>query len=147
MSAPCTVIPTGNFQLSDFQGFCLTAVFATNTVVETECILPPQAPPDQTQWSFVPVNHGHVLLSGISQVTSETILLDEDANGKAITGSNTGFGFNISCFPFNTNLVTLVDNLVGTEITLTSPGIETAQVVFEPFTDSIAQLWNIEALD
>ncbi|KAJ7688128.1 hypothetical protein B0H17DRAFT_1203136 [Mycena rosella] len=45
----------------------------------------------------------------------------------------------------------LVDNLVGTEITLTSKQAEvqgdTAQVIFEPFTGSSEQIWTIEALD
>jgi hypothetical protein len=55
------------------------------------------------QWSLVPVNHGNILLSGLSQEAGENIFLTFGSNGQAITAGNTGFGFNITCVPFDAN--------------------------------------------
>ncbi|KAJ7858832.1 hypothetical protein B0H14DRAFT_2577557 [Mycena olivaceomarginata] len=110
------------------------------------------------QWSLATVNHGRVLVSGLSQESGQTVVVAEGSNGQAITAGGTSFGFNITCVPVDANSVTdvlhrtfLVDNLVGTEITLTSSQAEgqgdTAQVIFEPFTGSAEQIWTIEALD
>ncbi|KAJ7911885.1 hypothetical protein B0H13DRAFT_2327864 [Mycena leptocephala] len=155
MISPCT-IPTGSFILKDFQGLCLTVDISGPSLfgpVFTEyCTLRLPGLPQQA-WSLVPVNHGNILLSGLSQEAGENIFLTFGSNGQAITAGNTGFGFNITCVPFDANnTVTLVDNLVGTEITLTSSQAEggnfpESQVNFEPFTGSLEQIWWISTLD
>ncbi|KAJ6495061.1 hypothetical protein C8R45DRAFT_1072621 [Mycena sanguinolenta] len=123
MSVPCTIPTTGSFQLMDFQGQCLTVDITGASpfapVISEVCELRLPALAQQT-WSLAPVNHGRVLVSGLSQGPSELVLLTQGPNGQAVTANNTGFGFNITCVPVDTNAVTLVDNLVGTEITLTS---------------------------
>ncbi|KAJ7738308.1 hypothetical protein B0H16DRAFT_1570414 [Mycena metata] len=147
MSVPC--IPTGSFLLLDFLGRCLTVNITGGSVfspvIAAQCTTLPQ----QT-WSLQPVNHGAILVSGLSQGAGETVLLAEGSNEQAITSGNTGFGFNITCLPVGAHSVTLVDNLIGTEITLTSSQegqSETAQVIFEPLNGSFEQIWTIVDLD
>ncbi|KAJ7827366.1 hypothetical protein B0H14DRAFT_3467156 [Mycena olivaceomarginata] len=133
MSIPCT-IPTGSFLLSDFQGFCLTVDITGaspfSPIITEGCSRRLPALPQQT-WSLATVNHGRVLVSGLSQESGQTVVVAEGSNGQAITAGGTSFGFNITCVPVDANSVTdvlhrtfLVDNLVGTEITLTSSQAE-----------------------
>ncbi|KAJ7894974.1 hypothetical protein B0H14DRAFT_3426585 [Mycena olivaceomarginata] len=122
-----STIPTGSFLLSDFQGLCLTVDITGaspfSPIITEECSRRLPALPQQT-WSLATVNHGRVLVSGLSQEAGETVVVAEGSNGKAITAGGTSFGFNITCVPVDANSVTLVDNLVGTEITLTSSQAE-----------------------
>jgi hypothetical protein len=60
------------------------------------------------QWSLAPVNHGSVLVSGLSQEVGETVLVTEGSNGQAVTDDSTGFAFNITCVPVDANSVTSV---------------------------------------
>ncbi|KAJ7861768.1 hypothetical protein B0H13DRAFT_1900389 [Mycena leptocephala] len=125
MSISCT--PTGSFLLVDFHGLCLTvnitAASLFGPIITEKCtgLTLPTVPPQQT-WSFAPVNHGSVLVSGLSHEAGETVLVAEGSNGGAIAAGSTGFGFNTTCVPVGApgHSVTLVDNLIGTEITLTS---------------------------
>ncbi|KAF7374274.1 hypothetical protein MSAN_00310400 [Mycena sanguinolenta] len=149
---PCTIPTTGSFWLKDFQGLCLTVDNSAgffSTVFADFCELRLPALPQQT-WSLAPVNHGAILVSGLSQAAGELVLL-ADTDGQAITAGNTGFGFNITCVPIDFNTVTLVDNLVGTETTLTSTQVSVeknsnldppAQVIFQPLAPNPFQIWN-----
>ncbi|KAJ7214540.1 hypothetical protein GGX14DRAFT_563359 [Mycena pura] len=146
MSEPCPALPRGNFQLLDFQGLCLTALTSSGPVIAEDCIS--TFPADQT-WSLVPVNRGFILFSGLSQGPELPVFLNlGNSNGAVTSEGTTGFGFNISCFPFDFNAVTLVDNLVvnGTLTSSETDG-ETAQVLFEPLANSFNQIWSIEVLD
>lgn len=128
MSVPCT-IPTGSFLLSDFQGLCLTVDITGaspfSPIITEECSLRLPALPQQTvwstwissgshmvdiviQWSLATVNHGRVLVSGLSQEAGETVVVAEGSNGQAITAGGTIFGFNITCVPVDANSVTYV---------------------------------------
>ncbi|KAJ7237367.1 hypothetical protein C8J57DRAFT_1372227 [Mycena rebaudengoi] len=153
MSVPCTIPTTGSFFLMDFQAQCLTVDISVSKpfapIISDVCQVRLPAEPWQT-WSLAPVNHGSVLVSGLSQPGGQLVLVN-DSGGQAFTAGNTGFGFNITCVPVDANSVTLVDNLVGTEITLTSTQgsgqFNHAPIIFEPLTGSPEQIWTIVALD
>ncbi|KAJ7304666.1 hypothetical protein DFH08DRAFT_825422 [Mycena albidolilacea] len=112
MSVPCT-IPTGSFLLSDFQGLCLTVNITGaspfSPIITEECSRRLPALPQQT-WSLATVNHGRVLVSGLSQEAGETVVVAEGSNGQAITAGSTSFGFNVTCVPVDANSVTLFLN-------------------------------------
>ncbi|KAJ7909440.1 hypothetical protein B0H13DRAFT_2661474 [Mycena leptocephala] len=84
MSIPCT-IPTGSFLLWDFQGICLTVDITGASpfsfIITEECRFRFPALPQQT-WSLAPVNHGSVLVSGLSQ----------EAQGQGNTAQRVGGG-------------------------------------------------------
>ncbi|KAJ7641721.1 hypothetical protein FB45DRAFT_900864 [Roridomyces roridus] len=127
----CVIPPSGTFfQLVDFQFLCLTV--NSGNVITSTCEFGGAGIPAEQQWTLIGVNHGTVLLSGLSVPPSSLFFLTQGSNGQAIASSNTGFGFNVSCVSAAERTVSLVDNLVGTEITLTSStqsGSDDAQVL------------------
>ncbi|KAF7368069.1 hypothetical protein MSAN_00873000 [Mycena sanguinolenta] len=156
---PCTtIIPTGSFLLKDFQQLCLTVNSTAGglfgqSIITAPCSDELPALPQQT-WSFEAVNHGSILVSGLSQggAPGEIVIVQEGEDGQAITYGSTNIAFNITCVTGRpSNVVTLVDNVVGTEITLTATQAEgdgdTPPAIFETYMGSAQQIWSIEALD
>lgn len=112
----------------DFQAQCLTVDISVSKpfapIISDVCQVRLPAEPWQTvcstwissdshmvdivmQWSLAPVNHGSVLVSGLSQPGGQLVLVN-DSGGQAFTAGNTGFGFNITCVPVDANSVTYV---------------------------------------
>ncbi|KAJ6544012.1 hypothetical protein B0H19DRAFT_1267319 [Mycena capillaripes] len=144
---PCT-IPTGSFELFDFQGLSLDLVSTFGPIITDTRTFRFPIPLSQ-QWELTTVNNGRVLASGLSQEAGEAIVVAMGSNMQAFGATNTNIAFNVTCVPVDDDSITLVDNVLGLALTASQAGANgsDAPVTFQPFTGSSEQIWSFEALD